>query len=152
MERLSIIKMEKDVIFINGAIKPSFIAENIAYYSAQQNVGGYSIFIGQIRKDLVDGHFVEAIEYTTYEDLALSKINEIRTEVAEKYVLQNLEVYHSMGIIQAGEICLFVIACAGHRKPAMEACTEAVERIKAEVPIWGKEIFENSAYQWKQNS
>jgi len=26
-----------------------------------------------------------------------------------------------------------------------------VERIKAELPVWGKEIFKDETYTWKQN-
>jgi len=33
----------------------------------------------------------------------------------------------------------------------MEACTEIVERIKAELPVWGRELFEDAGYQWKEN-
>jgi molybdopterin synthase catalytic subunit len=33
----------------------------------------------------------------------------------------------------------------------MDACTETVERLKAELPIWGKEIFEDDSFQWKTN-
>jgi molybdopterin synthase catalytic subunit len=38
-----------------------------------------------------------------------------------------------------------------HRKEAIDACEEVVERIKKELPIWGKEIFAGEAYQWKEN-
>jgi molybdopterin synthase catalytic subunit len=33
----------------------------------------------------------------------------------------------------------------------MAACNEVVDRLKAELPIWGKEIFEDETHQWKQN-
>jgi molybdopterin synthase catalytic subunit len=50
-----------------------------------------------------------------------------------------------------GEICLFVFASAVHRKEAIQAVEEVVERIKKELPIWGKEICDNQKYQWKEN-
>jgi molybdopterin synthase catalytic subunit len=53
--------------------------------------------------------------------------------------------------VAAGEICLFVFTSSAHRKPAIDACTETVERIKAELPVWGKELFEDAGYQWKEN-
>jgi molybdopterin synthase catalytic subunit len=44
-----------------------------------------------------------------------------------------------------------VFASAVHRKEAMAACEEVVERIKKELPIWGKELFDDNQYQWKEN-
>ena len=62
-----------------------------------------------------------------------------------------MHVHHSLGIVKAGEISLFVFASSPHRKAAIEACNETVERIKKELPVWGKELFENENYQWKEN-
>ena len=138
-------------IFVNGAISPSFIAESIAKHTTKTAIGGHSIFMGQIRRDEVNGKFVAAINYTAYEELALTKMNEIREEIFLKYPLNCMHVHHSLGLISAGEICLFVFTSSAHRKPAIEACNELVERIKAELPIWGKEIFEDDTHQWKEN-
>ncbi|RDC57965.1 molybdenum cofactor biosynthesis protein MoaE [Pedobacter chinensis] len=138
-------------IFIEGAISPSFIADSIAGHSSKTTIGGHSIFMGQVRNDEVDGKLVTAIEYTAYEDLALEKMHEIREEIFARYPLHCMHVHHSLGNIKTGEICLFVFTSAAHRKPAIDACTEIVERIKAELPIWGKEIFDNKTHQWKEN-
>ena len=138
-------------IFVNGAISPSFIAESISRHATKTAIGGHSIFMGQIRRDEVNGKFVAAIDYTAYEELALTKMNEIREEIFMKYPLNCMHVHHSLGSINAGEICLFVFTSSAHRKPAIEACNELVERIKAELPIWGKEILEDDTHQWKEN-
>ena len=138
-------------IFVNGAISPAFIAESIAKHATKTTIGGHSIFMGQIRRDEVNGKFVAAIDYTAYEELALSQMDAIREEIFLKYPLNCMHVHHSLGSISAGEICLFVFTSSAHRKPAMEACNELVERIKAELPIWGKEIFEDDTHQWKEN-
>jgi molybdopterin synthase catalytic subunit len=138
-------------IFVNGAITPAFIAESIAKHSSKTSIGGHSIFMGQVRADEIDGKMVSSIEYTTFEGAALEKMHEIREEVFGKYPLNCMHVYHSLGNIKVGEICLFVFTSSAHRKPAIDACTEIVERLKAELPIWGKEIFEDNTHQWKEN-
>ncbi|WP_421940501.1 molybdenum cofactor biosynthesis protein MoaE [Pedobacter sp.] len=138
-------------IFSNGAISPLFIADSISKHSTKTNIGGHSIFMGQVRKDEIDGKFVSAIEYTAYEALALNKMHEIREEIFNKYPLSCMHIHHSLGTIRAGEICLFVFTSSAHRKPAIDACNEVVERIKAELPIWGKELFEDDTHQWKEN-
>jgi len=138
-------------IFIHGAISPEFISESIARHSAKKEIGAHSIFLGQVRADMIEGKKVESIEYTTYEEMALEKMTVLREEIFAKFELTCLHVYHSLGIIKAGEICLFVFTSSAHRKNAISACEELVERIKAELPVWGKEIMEEGEYQWKVN-
>lgn len=138
-------------IFSEGAIAPAFIAESIGKHSSKTDIGGHSIFLGQVRADLVDERRVAAIEYTSYEELALEKMHTIREEIFAKYELTCMHVHHSLGKVPAGEICLFVFTSSAHRRAAIDACNEVVERIKTDLPVWGKEIFEDETHQWKVN-
>lgn len=138
-------------IFQHTPISPLFIAESIAKHSVKTEIGGHQIFLGQIRADEIDNKTVKAIEYTAYEDLALIQMTTIREEIFTKYNLTCMHIHHSLGIVNAGEICLFVFTSSKHRKEATLACNEVVERIKNELPIWGKEIFEDETHQWKIN-
>ncbi len=138
-------------IFVQGPINPAFIGESIAKHASNTKIGGHSIFLGQVRADEISGKKVAAIEYTSYQEMALEKMTEIREAIFAKYPLTCMHVYHSLGVIKEGEICLFVFTSSAHRKPAIDACTECVERIKAELPVWGKELFEDEGYQWKVN-
>ena len=138
-------------IFVPGAISPAFIAESIQKHSARHDIGGHSIFLGQVRADIINEKPVAAIEYTTYEEMALEKMFEIREAIFAKYDLTCMHVYHSLGKVGAGEICLFVFTSSKHRRMAIDACTELVEKIKHELPVWGKELFEDESYQWKEN-
>ena len=139
-------------IFVAAAIAPAFIAGSIQKHSSQTAIGGHSIFLGQVRADIIEGRQVKAIEYSAYEPMALEKMHAIRQAIFEKYPLTCMHVYHSLGRVAAGEICLFVFTSAPHRKAAIDACGEIVEKIKAELPVWGKELFEDETYQWKTNS
>lgn len=138
-------------IFQQGPINPQFIATSIAKHASKKNIGGHSIFLGQVRADEMDGKLVAAIEYTAYEEMALQTMHAIREEIFKKYPLTCMHVHHSLGKVNAGEISLFVFTSAAHRKEAIDACTECVERIKAELPVWGKELFQDDGYQWKEN-
>lgn len=139
-------------IFVQGPIAPAFIAESIQKHSSRTGIGAHSIFLGQVRADTINEKKVIAIDYTSYEEMALEKMHEIREAIFEKYELTCMHIYHSLGKVAAGEISLFVFTSSVHRKPAIDACQEVVERIKAELPVWGKELFENNTYQWKQNT
>lgn len=138
-------------IFVQGAIEPSFIGNSIAKHASKFDIGGHSIFLGQVRSDVVSGNSIVAIEYTSYVEMALEKMHAIREQLFAKYPLTCMHVYHSLGLVKKGEICLFVFTSSKHRRPAIDACNECVEKIKLELPIWGKEIFEGDGYQWKEN-
>jgi molybdopterin synthase catalytic subunit len=138
-------------IFQQGAIGPSLISESIQKHASKKDIGAHSIFLGQVRADEISGKIVAEIEYTTYEEMALKKMSEIREDIFSKYQLTCLHVHHSLGRVKAGEISLFVFASSVHRKAAIDACSEVVEKIKKELPVWGKEIFETEGYQWKEN-
>jgi len=138
-------------IFVQGAISASFIADSVQKHSNKTGIGAHSIFLGQVRSDVIDDKTVAAIDYTTYEEMALQKMHEIREAIFEKYSLTCMHVYHSLGSVKAGEISLFVFTSSVHRKAAIEACEETVERIKKELPVWGKEVFEDASYQWKES-
>lgn len=138
-------------IFVKGAIAAAFIAECIQKHSTRTDIGGHSIFLGQVRSDMIEDKKVAAIEYSSYEEMALEKMHSIREDIFSKYELTCMHVFHSLGKVAAGEISLFVFTSSAHRKPAIDACKELVERIKFELPVWGKELFEDDSYQWKEN-
>ncbi|MGC4232726.1 MAG: molybdenum cofactor biosynthesis protein MoaE [Niabella sp.] len=138
-------------IFVQGAIPAAFIAESIEQHAAKTHIGAHNIFLGQVRADVVEDRTVAAIEYTAYEEMALQQMYEIREAVFAKYPLTCMHVHHSLGIVKPGGLCLFVFTSSPHRRAAIDACNEVVERIKKELPIWGKEIFEDHTYQWKTN-
>ena len=143
-------KKVKD-IFVDGPIAAGFVAESIQKHSTKTNIGAHSIFLGQVRADELLDRKVAAIDYTTYKDMALEKMHEIREAILAKYELTCMHVHHSLGTIGVGELCLFVFTSSKHRKTAIDACEEVVELIKAELPVWGKEIFEDDSYIWKTN-
>jgi molybdopterin synthase catalytic subunit len=138
-------------IFVNGAITTAFISDSIQRHSSKTGIGGHSIFLGQVRADIIDNKKVAAIVYTAYEQMANEKMQLIREDVFAKYSLSCMHIYHSLGKIVTGEICLFVFTSAPHRKAAIAACEEVVERLKAELPVWGKEVMEDETHQWKIN-
>ncbi|WP_286862606.1 MULTISPECIES: molybdenum cofactor biosynthesis protein MoaE [Sphingobacterium] len=142
---------QKNDIFFQGPIPATLVAEAISQHHNKPKIGAHSIFLGQIRADQIDGKAVKSIDYTTNRELALLKMAEIREAVFDKYPLACMHVYHSEGEVRVGEICFFVFTSSAHRRVAMDACDELVERIKKEMPIWGKELFEDDTHQWKIN-
>lgn len=139
-------------VFKEGAISSEFIGNSIYKHQTKTSIGAHNIFLGQVRADEINGKTVTAIEYTAYKDMANQKFHEIREEAFQKFNLTCMHIYHSLGKVNVGEICLFVFVSSPRRKVVFEALEFIVEAIKADVPVFGKETFEDHSHQWKVNS
>ena len=84
--------------------------------------------------------------------MANEKLDAIREKAFAKYDLVCMHIYHSLGVVEVGEVCLFVFVSATRRRQVYEATESIVNWIKEDVPIFGKEIFENEDYSWKVNT
>ena len=136
---------------VQGPITPEKIATSIAHHQVKTNIGAHDIFLGQVRADQIDGKEVVAIDYSAYAEMANKVFDEIRESAFEKYDLTWAHSYHSIGVVKAGELCLFVFTSSKHRAMAFDACRYITEEIKAKAPVFGKEVFGDSSFQWKSN-
>jgi molybdopterin synthase catalytic subunit len=143
---------ETNTIFINGPIGHDFISSCILSTQSQKYPGAHSIFLGQVRPDTSsDIGVVKRIEYSAYIKMAENRAFELRNFVKQKYDLITVIFYHSLGIVHSGEICLFVYVTSKHRKAAIQGCELLVELIKKDLPVWGREIYEDNSFSWKVN-
>jgi molybdopterin synthase catalytic subunit len=137
--------------FREGAISSEFVGDSIGKHQVKTNIGAHQIFLGQVRKDKIEDREVLAIEYSAHEEIANQAFHDIRETTFAKFDLTCMHIYHSLGRVEAGEICLFVFASSAHRKQAFQAIEYLVEEIKNKVPIFGKELFVDESYVWKEN-
>ena len=138
--------------FIQGQITAEFIGNAIAKHQSKTTIGAHNIFLGQVRADVIEGKTVTAIEYSAYKEMVEQSLYEIRESAFAKYDLTCLHIYHSLGIVKTGEICLFVFVSAPRRKVVYEALEFLVEAVKEKAPVFGKELFEDESYTWKKNT
>ena len=80
-------------IFKDGAISAESIGKSIGNHQSKTEIGGHSIFLGQVRADEIDGKTVEAIEYSAHEEMAENEVYKIREEAFEKYNLSCMHIY-----------------------------------------------------------
>jgi len=136
---------------VKGPITPEKIANSIAHHQMKTNIGAHDIFLGQVRADVIEGKNVIAIDYSAYEEMANKVLDEIREAAFDKYDLTCAHIYHSIGEVKAGELCLFVFTSSKHRAMAFDACRYITEEIKEKAPVFGKELFEDGEHVWKEN-
>jgi molybdopterin synthase catalytic subunit len=142
-------KMENNII-IKGAVRTEIIADAVNKLNELMDSGGHSIFLGQVRADIVNGKMVRAIEYSANESMVYTEGDKIKNEIFSQFSdVRTITIIHSTGYVSSGEISLFVMVSAGHRHHAIQACQKTVELIKERLPVWKKEIFDDGSHAWK---
>jgi Molybdopterin converting factor, large subunit len=138
---------------VTGPITREIMSSILASLANKTDAGGHSVFMGQVRADIKGAKRVKAIEYFSYEKMAEAEAGKIKDSILTEFNdVKSVEILHSVGVVMAGEVSLFVLVSAGHRHHAIDACSKAVEMIKATLPVWKKEIFEDNSTMWKENS
>ncbi|KAL6888648.1 hypothetical protein ACP4OV_009674 [Aristida adscensionis] len=113
------------------------------------SAGAIATFEGTTR-DHFAGRRVVELRYEAYAAMARRRLAAILREARAAHALRRLAVAHRLGAVPAGEASVFVAASATHRADAMEACRYVIDEIKASVPIWKKEVYDDGEV-WKEN-
>ncbi len=90
---------------------------------------------------------VEQLDYEAYREMAEERIASILREVVERHGLQAAAAEHRIGAVPLGETSVVVAVSAPHRDAAFAGGREAIDRIKAEAPIWKQEV-DRGEKQW----
>jgi molybdopterin synthase catalytic subunit len=109
--------------------------------------GAVVTFDGIVRNNF-DGRSVLYLEYEAYAAMAEKKMAEIGAEVQQKFAIGEIAMVHRIGRLEIGESSIVIAVAAPHRHAAFEACAYAMDRVKAEIPVWKKEFFGDGADHW----
>ena len=91
------------------------------------------------------GKEVLRLEYEAYEAMAIAQMETIVAEARTQWPVSAIFLHHRLGRIEVGETSVIAVASAPHRDEAFAACRHLIERLKADVPIWKKECFEDGS-------
>ena len=104
--------------------------------------GAVVTFVGTVR-DNHQGKKVLALEYEAYGGMAESEMKRIGIEMIRRHGLHGIAMCHRTGKLAVGETSVIIAVSAPHRQAAFAACSEALDMLKATVPVWKKEYFED---------
>jgi molybdopterin synthase catalytic subunit/molybdopterin converting factor small subunit len=94
---------------------------------------------------------VEALEYEAYVEMAEEKIATILAQVKEEHGLIAVAAEHRFGLVPLSQPSVLVACSGAHREETFAGARAAIDRIKAEAPIWKKEI-EGGASGWVEGT
>jgi molybdopterin synthase catalytic subunit len=128
-----------------GSIKKGEISlqDIISHAKKREEVkeaGVIACFIGTVRRKGHDGSEVQYLEYEAYEDVVGKQLAKLREDLCKKFRLVDLYIYHVIDKLNVGDEIVYIVVISEHRKEALEALREAVDKIKFEVAIWKKEV------------
>lgn len=109
--------------------------------------GGITTFTGTVR-DHFEGRPVLHLDYEAYEEMVLPKMAELCEVIEARWPETSVAMAHRVGRLHIGDEAVHVAVGAPHRDAAFAACRFAIDELKATVPIFKKEIYEDGS-QWK---
>jgi molybdenum cofactor biosynthesis protein MoaC len=123
--------------------EPLSVAELAAAVS-RPGAGATVVFSGTTRD-------VDRLEYEAYEEMAGERITEILAACQQRHGLEAVAAAHRVGAVPLGEPSVVVAVSAPHRGEAFAGAREAIDRIKAEAPIWKREV-EGGERRWVEGA
>ncbi|MBC7464037.1 MAG: molybdenum cofactor biosynthesis protein MoaE [Actinobacteria bacterium] len=108
--------------------------------------GAVATFSGNVR--LHDkGRDVLSLSYEIHPSTA-EVLNRVVQEVCARNEIAHARVAHRYGDIPIGEAALVVAVSSAHRQAAFNACSELVDEIKLQIPIWKHQVFADGTDEW----
>jgi molybdopterin synthase catalytic subunit len=104
-----------------------------------RGAGAVATFTGNVREHS-RGQSIDHLEYEAYGPMALRVMRAIAAAIEARIPGARVAIRHRLGRLEVGEAAVVIAASAPHRAEAFEACREAIEALKRDVPIWKKEV------------
>jgi len=127
------------------------VPQHAALLVQDPDCGAIATFIGTVRATNA-GRDVTHLEYEVHESMALKQFGRMFETLREKHGIYHLAIDHRRGIVPAGGISVVIAVSSPHRRASLAACAEAIEVLKADAPIWKKEVYRDGESTWIQGS
>ena len=108
---------------------------------AREEAGAIATFVGTTRNES-RGRRVRWLDYEAYPEMAEGVMAQIAAQLRERYDVCEVAIHHRVGRVDIGEASVVVAVSAAHRADALAACKDAIDTLKATVPLWKKEVYE----------
>jgi len=125
---------------------PIYLAEHEELVS-HQSAGAVVGFVGMIR-DHDGGRRVVRLEYSAHPSAEQVMADVVAETAKESSGLRAVAASHRIGVLHIGDAALVAAVAADHRQAAFAACAQLVDTIKARLPVWKHQFFEDGSEEW----
>lgn len=113
--------------------------------------GAFACFEGRVRNHN-NASAVERLTYYGYEDLAINQGRQIIAEAKRIFAITEAVAIHRIGALEIGDIAVWIGVVSAHRYPSFDACRWILDTIKADIPVWKQEYYDNEPSKWLSNN
>lgn len=122
------------------------LVERIERHPNSPKAGAIATFTGRVRAENIEGYTTTHLEYEKYDPVADEEMAAIREELTDRDGVFEVLLYHHTGIVEAEEDAVYVVVLAGHREEAFQTVSDAIDLLKARVPIFKKEVTDSGEF------
>lgn len=116
-----------------------------------EQCGALATFEGWVRNHNNDSR-VTSLTYYGYEKLAINQGKLIIEEAKRLFDIENAVAIHRIGALEIGDMAVWVGVSSKHRYPAFDACKWILDTIKADIPVWKQEFYQDEPSKWLSNN
>jgi molybdopterin synthase catalytic subunit len=121
-------------------------ADEVLAAVADPAAGGIAMFVGTVRVE-DGGRAVETLEYEAHPDV-VAVMREIAARIAQRPEVIAVAAVHRVGLLQIGDLAVVVAASCAHRHEAFRAGQDLIDDVKANAPIWKRQVFHDGDVEW----
>lgn len=134
--------MRVEIAIIDGPLDPAARLDH-KNGPGEGESGARLVFEGIARRD-EGGQPIVALEYEAYEPMASRELERLARGVCAEFELMGLSCVHSRGRVPVGQASLRVEIVSRHRGEGLRAMAAFIDRLKQDVPIWKKPVYEGA--------
>lgn len=112
--------------------------------------GGLTVFVGRVRdhdRTAEGAKGVLGLDYSAH-PTALERLREVCEQVAEQYDVHAVAAVHRVGSLDIGDAAVIVATTSAHRGTSFDASRALIDTLKAQVPIWKHQRFDDGTQEW----
>jgi len=113
---------------------------------ADPAAGGIALFAGAVR-DSDHDRGVSGLSYSAHPS-AVAELRRVAEVIAAKYPVIGIAAVHRVGDLAIGDLAVVLAVSCPHRAEAFDACRDLIDILKASVPIWKHQRFDDGTAEW----
>ena len=113
---------------------------------ADPAAGGIALFAGTVR-DTDHDQGVTGLSYSAHPSAA-AELRRVAEAIAGKYPVIGIAAVHRVGDLAIGDLAVVLAVSCPHRAEAFDACRDLIDILKASVPIWKHQRFDDGTTEW----
>ena len=129
-----------------GLLEDPLDEQSVHRALADERAGGVAVFVGTVR-DHDAGRGVTGLSYSAH-PTALRRLQDVCSSAVERHDVLGVAAVHRVGNLEIGDLAVVVGASAVHREEAFAACRWLIDELKATVPIWKQQRFDDGGSEW----